>query len=172
MLLPGDGFLSRSAIQRAPSRRHPLSPATHALPSRPSSHAGPSRPHNYPSHSSRGRPSSLQLWSPWLRADMALAEQQKASPSRPAGHRHLQRPVQNAGAHSHRRMRLRFEPGSEMWGRVQKVASEIAKLRGIKRGRSQMVSGAILDMCDALQYMKGGKSGRGVLLKALQLIAQ
>ena len=52
------------------------------------------------------------------------------------------------------------------------MVAQVANLSGIKRGRSQMVSFAVQDMFDALRYMKGGKSGRKVLLKAFQLVVQ
>ena len=67
------------------------------------------------------------------------------------GHERLRRPVRSDGAHapSH------TQPSEEVQGtdrEARRMASEIAQLKGIKKGWSHMVQGAIEDMFSAVEY--------------------
>ena len=44
-------------------------------------------------------------------------------------------------------------------GALASVAEKVAQMEGIKRGRSDMVRGALLDMFDTLRHMRGGQCG-------------
>ena len=71
--------------------------------------------------------------------------------------------------------RNRREKGGQSAGRENEVLQAVAaasELQGVKRGRADMVRGALLDMFAAVRQMVDGCEGSQTLLQALRLVIQ
>ena len=109
----------------------------------------------------------LQLSPPWLRAEITAAEEAQRSALRST--RAQQHPATGTKREGVRKGEC--VPGVGASERVPQAIKAAVSLR-VKKGRGEMVHGALLDMFTAIGQMHGGQRGSATFVQALEPVIQ